>query len=1651
MSSLQDQVPLIGTILDLVSISANFPSAPQHEILRDNVVNTIKTLVQDTYSAAIEGPEGIGKTTLLAQFARRNHTSSISLFISAANRFSYDPDLMRLDIASQVHWCISGEPLDRSTYDPALLKNYYSDLQQRARNRRLQIYFLIDGIDDLEASERQITIQHLADILPLGIPQFRFLFAGDEALYRGLLGPRINIKSFPLTEFGIEETRSLFKHHDIDLASLNEVNSICRGIPGRLAGVLRALDKGTTLAEFIQYAPSKWPEFFETDWKQLDATNVDLQQILALLAHDPKPHSIQDIAEILNMPQEKIRLHLASLNFINIDGATAKVTYATAGLRRYAADKLKLRRPHIQKLLIKRLLSSPQADTSLLELPAYMEEASEYSDLLSYLTPDHILQILERTQTLSRVDETVRRGFRSARKMGRDADILRFGLQQSIISNLASANAWQSEVAALSALNRDAEALALANNAILREDRLQMLTTLAHHTWLRGATVSDELRDQIRLLIDNLDPWSLGRRAEDIATQLTCVSPDLATSVLRKAKWGKDEDSLDEAFARFTVSALKNVKDAQRRSQVLETVARSRQETKSNGILEGVRVLTGKFTPAEVCERSNEIAQMDARLGVLRYWCVLNGSVPDADLVATHALSLAIATSSTRLDADFLADLAQALRGAQTDARKKELIGILDGLRATAERLGPSVDYVRLQLSIAVAEMDLDPTTAEGRLLELVGYAVRIADLPSRGQAHAQLLAALRALPTKIKLESGTALEEQCTKELDDVVLTLSESTADHYLALGGIISGLAPGDLPRALDYTKIVNTEGRRDAVLIDVTRALLHRSLREIDPSALKTVVDRVAGDGDRDEMLTLIMHRMADGPISTAQAKALMPIMAMLPEMSDSMSACQALVNSLKIIDALPHAFPSSFRDHSKRSLIDRWRNIDIGWARVDAGYGIARDIAAFSAPDAEEILRETDAIRAEWRIAGEPGASTFIQSVRILIRAFCGLLPRRLEKDADRNALVALIEVLPSDGERAVLWADLCMRAFLAGRPDMAELLTKERLQPAFSRVSSDDRSYRASVLIRVSPAFYKAAPATFLEVLETVTPDDRDAALLQTIRFLLRQRVPSDPVDSEFKSTTQTSYETLLQVEALTVRLTTDWMIFSVVEDVADAVGSAKNKYTITYPQREDISRRFSIIADEKLPSKRHIAHMGFRVATRAQAIRIRQTKAADWETTIREAKLLDNVADRVYVLQIVALCLPSSMSDLRASLLEKSSQEIDAIPWQYDRIERILGLADDLHRSDIIRARELIHRAATCIASSTEDVREQRRHLVDTAYRVDEELAKRLIDKFDDDQAKKRAQSQIKMLEVRKTIIETEGRPDEDRLLMQVREAEVHKLGLMLLRALNSGRIQHFHPNQIRDYVELAAQHPLDRSYPLLTWYIENVVIRYSQTDQASQFVRPLFDACVVGTQLAGQISGKSLIRLKALKHHSAGLSSAHSILVTPESRDEAMEILRQWLERKLGDEVKIHDPFFAPMDLPWLQLIRAMNPKVVLTIMTSRRNQPSVLGGDELQDLYLETWRRLYDQVPPRARIAIIGGERTGESPIHDRWLLSGGSGLRFGASLNYLGITKDSEISEMSAEDAKQKEAELGQYLEREKTEYRSERLRLTTFWL
>jgi hypothetical protein len=72
------------------------------------------------------------------------------------------------------------------------------------------------------------------------------------------------------------------------------------------------------------------------------------------------------------------------------------------------------------------------------------------------------------------------------------------------------------------------------------------------------------------------------------------------------------------------------------------------------------------------------------------------------------------------------------------------------------------------------------------------------------------------------------------------------------------------------------------------------------------------------------------------------------------------------------------------------------------------------------------------------------------------------------------------------------------------------------------------------------------------------------------------------------------------------------------------------------------------------------------------------------------------------------------------------------------------------------------------------------------------------------------------------------------------------------------------------------------------------------------------------------------------------------------------------------------------------------------------------------------------------------VIVGTKSGQLPIHDRWWLTKGAGLRLSTSFNGLGVSRDSEVSTLTESEVLDREAQTGAYLNRQKKEHLGERL-------
>lgn len=225
-----------------------------------------------------------------------------------------------------------------------------------------------------------------------------------------------------------------------------------------------------------------------------------------------------------------------------------------------------------------------------------------------------------------------------------------------------------------------------------------------------------------------------------------------------------------------------------------------------------------------------------------------------------------------------------------------------------------------------------------------------------------------------------------------------------------------------------------------------------------------------------------------------------------------------------------------------------------------------------------------------------------------------------------------------------------------------------------------------------------------------------------------------------------------------------------------------------------------------------------------------------------------------------------------------------------------------------------------------------------------------------------------------------------------------------------------------LREFARVAASLPFTEAYPILALVIGNAVARFSHTDQARTILRPMFEATLLASQIAARMADQNnRIALTAFAGVDSTAGAINPDLIKAGQRDLAVRRIEQWIAEKVGEYLTISDPFFGPGDLDVLRMILAIKPGTKVRVLTSLKHQKQEQVAEPYGHTYSQRWHSDFSsQDPPDTEIAVVG-TKTGDSPIHDRWWLTAGGGLRMGTSFRSLGVEKDAELSELSAETA------------------------------
>lgn len=1623
MERLHDEI-ILGTLADSWSVVRDFPQLQGTIIERPHLLDTIfQILSKDTPVVFLEGEEGCGSTTTLAQFCQAYPDRTFSLFIKPASRFAYNIDYLRLSLYEQFYWYLYSTALERDRIDES---EYDSLLLKVRRNKKAStLYFVIDGLHQIPSEDRRIVEQIVRDVLPIGVDNFRFLISGSQAHF-GKLFKHIGTKPYQQLKFSHIETEQYLCDLSLEKNELTDIGKLCNGIPGRLASVKRLLQSGKKLDAIIDSDPSKYPEFIRLEFEQLDFLSNKQQKIVAVLAFGKRALTEQDLVDIVGVTIEDLQIIKQKCLFLASNPQTHMLEFSSESHRRFAEKRLE----HFQKdalaLQVDYLLRNPHSPVALRFLPTYYQQLNQQQAIVDLLSTEHYKKLLEDTQSITALRNRAEIGAKSAELLRQTTEVFKFSLQRNIFLAVANRDALESEIGALVALGQSQRALTLASKAIAKEDRLALLAAYAKRFKEKNGTIDPELVNYIKEIAAQINFAEYGDKAMEIASDVLFVDPDLAISIVDQASKSPERaEDRDKALAHLSITASlsklsnKTLVDDKARNKISDEALLK--------VTASFAALASDFSPTEIILAANQMEPRH-RLYFLKKVIGLNQKQENILDVVEYALDVMIHDTAYTPKSRDLADLARPLPHATHEqARIKHVIKRFEGQLGLIQNRSVSKDLVILQMRLARAEISFDPCRATTRIEEVYYDVASLKDLEIQIECYALMLYSLDILDKDGDLEQEQGYRAIIKTELTNVLDTVLAQTANHFVVVRGALRALAPYDSTAALKLASRLNSEECRQDGYQEVARIIALRRFSNERADALTTAINLIKHPQKRAETICSLVDKLA---LNADKASWIEKLVEFEPLIELSELACEFVIGIFKIEVELGRN-PCLERFHSQfKKLIDE---IDSKLSRIDLTFKAVEVLAKLDREVATQYYDMGRQIRQEIKLNSNSAVDILEICLALLSRALSPIMKSGQINDELLTRFENLVELIPSSVTRGAIYAELAIRAWCAKKNDLCKDLIQKHCLPLLDLCSASSGNIYKELVVAMFPALYCVHQLSALQRLSTLYVDERDSVLFETAMILLRKLPASDPYYNNEFDRCKISHEDVLDILQILESIETDSTFYSVLESLVNALCGKENRANFTGQQKTDYANRLYKMIDNKLPDPLNISHPGFKLAALAQTYQLEHTPYDKWKMIIKDAESVDNIADRGLVLLTIAECIPAKHDDQKKKLYEEALRLFYLIPSTVDRLTRLERYSNAKLTSGSGNVKEVLKNALmlTLEIDEQHDPSKHQRRIIDLADKID--FADTLVELIDDDPARAMAKMQLKQSldasKAKRAIANAKDAKEAGKLSTEYLTNAAWKN----VAALVAGRLETKSPELMTEYVVAAGAFSLEEAFPVLAWHIENSARRFLSESNIAEQLLPMCEALLLSTEMAATViahSSKVNLDISA----SIDVDPIDGPMILPRNREQAIEYIRKWLHDNANEYIRYCDAYFGPRDLEFLRLVLSECPNCKVVILTSKKTLKKEKALSE--EVFLEYWKELVDQDPPETEIVAVGSIGDEKILIHDRWLLTNGAGLRIGTSFNSLGEGKLSEISRMEPAKAIACEQHLNKFFNKDR---------------
>ncbi|WP_139921433.1 hypothetical protein [Hymenobacter sp. DG01] len=1621
--------------LDLRSSSLSFNQIFSDNIVRrENIVEEIEDLtIDDSKLVIIEGGEGIGKTNLLLQFANKHRMDCFCYFINPASRLSYKQDYLMHDIGSQIYFYNTSEEVaEEFEIDDAVFGRLLFELIRKPKKNK-KVYFILDGLDQIEKSDIELLKPVLHD-LPWGSNGFYFIVSGEYDKIKDILPVHAmkKSKSIRVPRFTSDETYSFFK--DVidreDKEDLVEIHNIWKGHPDKLSQVKRILSNGVGVKEFLRNGDiTEKNTLLDIEWSQsgLDDKAFDNSavKLMCILAFDDNIRNINKISEIISLDIYNVKELVNCITFLVLKND--EMSFVSKAFRVYVQGKLKKYEAKTSSILIDFFTKNDDFD-SVVNLPNLFTKVQDWESVVNLLSHDNIGLIVSRSNSFSDIKKHINYGYSASMKLKQSYNnVFKFSLYRSTINGLQGVDSKEDQIQAYVSLGKIEEALAFISSTTLKEDRVKMLISFVKWCKKTKKEYDEVIVEEIKELIKDIDGEYLKDNLTEMITGLAYFLPDLAVQLVEKASGLKSEKTSVEWLLGYIAMIMKSGADSMMDSESIK-VSSDIKDKMSSGFADkfskSIAFGINEVTEEDIINEISKIDNQSDRLYLLRRWIKKNKQSSNIVNIIEYAIELMLQNSyNVKPTTTMLLDVVYPILFFESYDLVSEIVNRVDELTITIN--SPSIDRVRLEMLLidSISKFDID--TANDRALAMqYSYIDTISDLSVKVESLALLWSLIVEMSRHeaVDISKFILSEEQVKQDIGNSVNKLLKSTANHLKEVGSAIEVLAKIDLDFAVDIADRLNTQPRRMHARLLCVEIYVDTPIKEWNVEKLKNAMNGIDIPSLYAKAAVYVFEAAYEQRERTVDCRnKIVQLLPMISKVSGSSSKCYLVTQAIYLLKLQPETFDGLAFNYNtlvaklSEFLSDFWNKMDIPWEKIMAGYQMVSKLADNDRLLAEEYFIRTEKLVEECAVINPLHSSMMMDSIRLMIRAYAGLLEN--DKDMPYDKITSMINNMPSSIEQAQLWSELAIKAGLVPVKSVTEDIVNKHIMPIIEKYKkSKDKLYYYYILRVAAAAIHLAQPASLRLLLDAIPKDDinEKERIISSVCFVLLTKCPDNEAYDDIKGSPNFKYQDAIDYINLISMVETDGALYDHIRNLSVVAKNYPNNFLRDH--KSDITNKLTKLIDDKLPNKRTgVLHDGYIVAAKASmqhfSLAPSNGQSNVFDALGAQAATIDNIADKALVYSILSKECSNKKKKLEfLDLSFKHADEIESLTEKIDYYEIALESALKISQEKFSENLAKIHGEIYKLDDS--EMFPTFRRLVDIAYKHDKNVAQKMISSLDTDPARKKmvepASDHLSKLELEKEVLGdyTQFSRIRDRRQMST-------MAWQMLGQLNANKRFSRDMEETSAILRNASKSPFYYSVPVFEFFLQSTI--KSNSNSVKNLLLSFYDSAYSNAKLTySLICSLSNKNSKMLTYTT--MESNSIFVAKPGMRNEAISFIGRHLKESGSSDVYIVDPYFSELDFEFLKNVYDWCYGASVTVLTSGDS-----SGDFSKFSYSNAWREVSSEELTNYSF-VKASNQVKKSPFHDRWIIMHDKmqGLRIGTSINSLGVNKISEVSVMSPDE-------------------------------